>query len=60
MIFWIGTIDRQRIEDAKAKRAELPGLHSALYHPEPRGSVSTGVRAMVAAVSGLLPPKTRP
>jgi hippurate hydrolase len=57
MMFWIGTIDRQRIEDAKAKGAELPGLHSALYHPEPRGSVSAGVRAMVAAVSGLLPPK---
>jgi hippurate hydrolase len=60
MMFWIGTIDPQRIEEARSRGAELPGLHSALYHPEPRGSVSAGVRAMVAAVSGLLPPRPKP
>ena len=58
MMFWIGTIAPERIEDAKAKGLDLPGLHSALYYPEPRGSVRAGVRAMVAAVTGLLPPRS--
>ena len=57
MMFWIGTIDPGRIEEAKAKGIDLPGLHSALYHPEPRGAVAAGVRAMTAAVTGLLPPR---
>ncbi len=59
MMFWIGTIDAGRIEEARAKGIELPGLHSSLYHPEPKGSVATGVRAMTAAVSGLLPPRSK-
>jgi hippurate hydrolase len=55
MMFWIGTIDPQRIAEAEAQGVDLPGLHSARYHPEPEGSVATGIRAMTAAVSGLLP-----
>jgi hippurate hydrolase len=57
MMFWIGTVSPRRIEQAKAPGAGLPGLHSALYHPDPEGSVAAGVRAMTAAVAGLLPPR---
>ncbi|APW63842.1 amidohydrolase [Paludisphaera borealis] len=60
MMFWIGTVPPQRIEEAISKGVDLPGLHSSLYHPEPAGSIATGVRAMTAAVSGLLPPKPKP
>ena len=55
MMFWIGTIDTRRIEEAKAKGVDLPGLHSAMYHPDPKGSVAAGIRAMTAAVTRLLP-----
>ena len=28
----------------------LPSLHSSLYHPQPEPTITTGVRAMTAAV----------
>ena len=37
-----------------------PSLHSALYQPDPGPSLRTGVRAMTAAVVGLLPPAEPP
>jgi hippurate hydrolase len=57
-IFWLGTIAPEKIAEAKAKGEALPALHSALYAPEPRPSIATGIRAMTAAVIGLLPPKS--
>jgi amidohydrolase len=57
MMFWLGTISPERIAAAKAKGTDLPALHSALYYPEPEPSLKTGIRAMTAAVVGLLPPK---
>ena len=32
-------------------------FHSSKYYPEPAPSISTGIRAMTAAVVKLLPPK---
>ncbi|WP_165244467.1 amidohydrolase [Paludisphaera soli] len=60
MMFWIGTVPRERIEEAEAKGTDLPSLHSSLYHPEAEASIAAGVRAMTAAVTGLLPPRARP
>jgi len=58
LMLWIGTISPERIRAAEAAGETLPGLHSSLYHPEPVPSFSTGIRAMTAAVTGLLPPKS--
>ncbi len=57
MMFWVGTIDPDRIARAKADGVDLPALHSALYAPDPVPSIATGIKAMTAAVVGLLPPK---
>jgi amidohydrolase len=56
-MFWLGTIDPARIEAARAKKEALPVLHSSRYYPEPRPSIETGIRAMTAAVTRLLPSK---
>jgi amidohydrolase len=54
-MFRLGTIPPERI--AAAQRGEpLPSLHSALYHPEPKGALRVGLRAMTAAIVELLPP----
>jgi hippurate hydrolase len=57
-IFWLGTINPEKLAATKAKGEALPALHSALYAPEPKPSIETGIRAMTAAVIGLLPPKS--
>ncbi len=55
-MFRLGTIPPERLADAKAKGETMPSLHSALYQPDASPSLRTGVRAMTAAVVGLLPP----
>lgn len=56
-MFRLGTIPPQRVAEAKAKGEILPSLHSPLYHPDASPSLQTGIRAMSAAVVGLMPPK---
>jgi hippurate hydrolase len=56
-MFRLGTIPPERLEKAEADGEMLPSLHSPLYAPDPAPSVATGIRAMTAAVVGLLPPK---
>lgn len=58
LMLWIGTISPERIKQAEANGEPLPGLHSSHYYPDPIPSFSTGIRAMTAAVTGLLPPKS--
>jgi len=57
-MFRLGTIPASRLEAARAKGETMPSLHSALYYPDPTPSIQTGVRAMTAAVLGLMPPST--
>jgi hippurate hydrolase len=55
-MFRVGTLPPGRAEEAKAKKEVLPSLHSATFAPEPPGSIATGIRAMTAAVVGLMGP----
>ena len=55
-MFRLGTIPADRMAASKARNETLPSLHSALYQPDAPPSLRTGVRAMTAAVVGLLPP----
>jgi hippurate hydrolase len=56
-MFRLGTIPKKTLEEAAARGEALPSLHSSRYHPDPRPSIETGLRAMVAAVRELLPPR---
>ena len=56
-MFWLGTLSPERLAAASANGGGPPALHSSKYYPEPAPSISTGVRAMTAAVVKLLPPK---
>jgi amidohydrolase len=57
-MFRLGTIPPEKVAEARARGDSLPSLHSALYQPDPIPSLRTGVRAMTAAVVGLLPPSS--
>lgn len=59
-MFKLGTIPPDRLAAAKEKGEAMPSLHSPLYHPDPVPSLRTGIRAMTAAVAGLLPPRSNP
>ncbi len=56
MMFWLGTMAPERIAAAKARGIDLPSLHSGLFYPETTPTIATGIKAMTAAVVGLLPP----
>ena len=56
-MIWLGTLSPERIAAATANGGTPPALHSSKYYPEPGPSISTGIRAMTAAVVKLLPPK---
>jgi amidohydrolase len=56
-MFWLGTLSPERITAATSNGGAPPALHSSKYYPEPGPSISTGIRAMTAAVVKLLPPQ---
>lgn len=57
-MFWLGTIEPQRLEAARSRNEAMPALHSSKYYPDPRPSIEAGVRAMTAAIGSLLPRKS--
>jgi hippurate hydrolase len=54
VLFWLGTIDAERMAAAKSSGATLPSLHSPLFWPALHPTIETGVKAMTAAVLDLL------
>jgi len=54
MMFWLGAVDPQKIQDAKEKGTRLPSLHSSEFAPLPEPAIRTGVKAMTVAVEELL------
>lgn len=55
-IFWLGTIDKARMDAVEQPATDLPPLHSPLFWPDPRPTIETGVKAMTTAVLELLKP----
>ena len=49
-LYWLGSVDSQRVEESRRSRRSLPSLHSSLYQPAPEPTIKTGVTAMTAAV----------
>jgi hippurate hydrolase len=54
VMFRVGAVPPAKYEEAQRSGAPLPTLHSALFAPEPRATIETGVRAMSAAALELL------
>ena len=57
LMYRLGSIDPKRLDEFTKKGDRPPSLHSALYYPEPRETLKTGLITMTAAVLELLPPK---
>ena len=55
MMFWLGAVNPQKIQDAKEKGTRLPSLHSSEFAPDAEPAIRTGVKAMTSAVETLLP-----
>ncbi len=53
-MFWLGTVDPQKVEESRQKGIPLPSLHSSLFAPLTEPTIKTGVKAMSAAVLNLL------
>lgn len=54
MMFRLGAISRQRLEDYRRQGQTVPSLHSALFYPDPRETLATGMTAMISATKDLL------
>jgi len=54
MMYRLGSIDPERMKTAKEKGRPLPSLHSALYYPDPKETLRTGVITMSSALLELL------
>jgi amidohydrolase len=53
-IFWLGSVEPERVADSERTGKPLPALHSSLYRPVPEPTLKTGVTAMSAAVLELV------
>jgi amidohydrolase len=53
-LFFLGTIDPERVATAAREDRELPSLHSDVYYPVPEPTIKAGVLAMSASVLNLL------
>jgi hippurate hydrolase len=49
-MFWLGSVEPERVAESERTGEPLPSLHSSLYRPLPEPTIRTGVMAMTAAV----------
>jgi amidohydrolase len=54
MLFWLGTVEQERLDRYTSMQIPPPGLHSAEYYPDPELSLETGIAAMSSAVIELV------
>lgn len=54
VMFWLGTVESQRVEAAKKAGVTLPSLHSAIFAPDRERTIRTGVSTLVSAALELL------
>jgi amidohydrolase len=54
VMFRLGAVDAENLDESKKKGVPLPGLHSALFAPVYTPTISTGVTAMTAMALDLL------
>jgi len=49
-LFWLGSVEAERVAESERTGKPLPSLHSSLYRPVPEPTIKTGVLALTAAV----------
>ncbi|MBL8829169.1 MAG: amidohydrolase, partial [Planctomycetaceae bacterium] len=58
-MYWLGSVDEQRLSGYKRVGQAAPSLHSPLYYPDSEATLRTGVISMCSAVLDLLPVKAK-
>ena len=52
-LFWLGAVNKSVYDKSLRDNISLPSLHSAFFLPDPEPTISTGIKAMTAAVLDL-------
>ena len=52
-LFWLGAVNKKVYDTSLRENIGLPSLHSAYFLPDPEPTISTGVKAMSAAIIDL-------
>lgn len=58
-MFFLGTIDGDRLKQHRESKTPLPSLHSSKFYPTPEPTLRTGLRASVTAIRELMPPRKK-
>lgn len=53
LIFWLGAVKPEVLEDAKKNGKTLPSLHSPFWAPDAKPTLETGIKAMTTAALDL-------
>ncbi len=53
VLFWLGAVNPEKIENTKKNGEILPSLHSPFFVPDAEPTINTGVKAMTAAALDL-------
>jgi hippurate hydrolase len=56
-MFWLGTVDENKLAESRRNGTGLPSLHSSEFAPAAEPAIKTGILAMAAAVLDLLHPE---
>jgi hippurate hydrolase len=48
-MMWVGATNPEKFQRARDEGTALPGLHSPLFAPDPRPTITTAVEALVTA-----------
>ncbi len=57
LMYRLGTVAERRLSRFQQLGQQPPSLHSALYYPDARDALTTGIRTMARATMALLPPR---
>ena len=52
-LFWLGAVNKKVYDTSLRENIGLPSLHSAYFLPDPEPTITTGVKAMSAAIIDL-------
>ena len=58
LMYWLGVVSQQRLDDYAAKGELPPSLHSAKFYPDIEASLITGINTMASTVLELMKPES--
>jgi amidohydrolase len=56
LIFWVGGVDPEKVEQAARGEIKLPSLHSPFWAPDPVAVIGTAAKALTVAALDILKP----